>query len=612
MTGARVRLVELPEALLEDGEGVRRDLGVDGDVHFTDIPPGQYVVRVNSELAGVRVVAGVACDTTILLDRWGVVQGRVVDRDGRPVEGAEILLMDREHDAPQVVAHSDHDGRFGPLPQDEPTLLAHKPGYVLALQGEHFNLDGDADEREFVLDRAEADLDVSAVDEIGRAVGGAECIVIDLDAPSPAEASWSTDRKRRVVAGADGHAHFEGLRKGKAKVYARAEGMAPSNAVVDLDGTGACRVVLHRSATLTGTARYADGTALAGARIRVSMPVPWPSARTTADIEGRFQVGGLPQWNPAPEGSEGHARLTTHDGASARRSLDFGDLDHLEWNVVLDRPGRLRGRVVDEFEHGLRNLQVSCHWASKASLPVFAWTEEGGSFEVAVDRGARLEIRVRDSHTSWAEDLASLSDQPVDGAPLHIVVPSSKRASAYVTAKLIRPRGFENAILHVVTWPAPRGEQDRPLDLCGVGTDGRLLVGPLRPGSLSIETFGLDSLFPSRQIATTSVQSDQTVDLGEIRLATPAVLTLLPALEGATEAPAFTARLLDPGSKDEILSIAYAKGRTACDRAVEPGTYLLSVDAGTDHQAVEMRCEVFDGIDNRIDVVLKRPDPVKR
>lgn len=55
--------------------------------------------------------------------------GRVVDREGRPVEGALVSVAESEGPVPEIALRTDPDGRFAfPLPPGLTRLRAHAPG----------------------------------------------------------------------------------------------------------------------------------------------------------------------------------------------------------------------------------------------------------------------------------------------------------------------------------------------------------------------------------------------------------------------------------------------------------------------------------------------------
>jgi protocatechuate 3,4-dioxygenase beta subunit len=137
--------------VIAQGHGFARAMSSeDGSYHLENLKPGSYSVTVHSEhavspLAGWTVdVQSTAIDKDLVLDDGGTIKGVVVDSDGKPVAGADVVADDDG-----AHTRSSDDGRFvldGVRPGDV-RVLAYRGGALRApgsnddaTQGERVNV----------------------------------------------------------------------------------------------------------------------------------------------------------------------------------------------------------------------------------------------------------------------------------------------------------------------------------------------------------------------------------------------------------------------------------------------------------------------------------------
>src|SRR5581483_11589496 len=115
----------------------------DGHFHIANVPPGRYRLRAHApEHADTRVRidvhAGELLTTSVRLAPAETLKGQVVDRSGRPIPGARVLVWSLAEPAerPRETA-TDEGGHFvlGGLTRGRHRLIAEAPGFGSIEQG---------------------------------------------------------------------------------------------------------------------------------------------------------------------------------------------------------------------------------------------------------------------------------------------------------------------------------------------------------------------------------------------------------------------------------------------------------------------------------------------
>lgn len=357
--GARVQL--------QNGRGqaaAEATTGEDGFFRFGALAAAEYRLRASlpgfaDALAemhlGAECSGRVAAPDLLLGLGQEALGGRVIDRDGAPVAGAEIrVLRELREPAPGSPpggtpdAHSGNDGFYlvgGIKPGEQVALEFRAPGLLPQLLP-GIVADG-ARDLDVALEPAAA-LEVEVVDPGGMAVAGA---TLDLtageDAPQPLSRSLSS--------GADGKVFFAELPVGGYEIELKAPGFIRGHLRLRLEaGVQQLPVELETGATLAGTFRDEMGNPIEGAF--VSLRDPRAPTRVLAsaqtDAEGRFHVAGIPQ---------GSWRL---EAAAPRRPplidvFEAARLEDYERDLDLPPGEAVRGVVLDAGLAPVAGAQVT-------------------------------------------------------------------------------------------------------------------------------------------------------------------------------------------------------------------------------------------------------------
>ncbi len=350
VAGARLRLLRTrQDRPWERPQDWRAVTGADGRFEMAGLLPGRYDLRAGaagfamSEVPGIEVAApgpaagpaggdGPAALGTVVLRPGVAIEGLVVDRQDRPVAGAEIEVSGRRRLLPpplqgETAVVTGADGRFllGDLTAGESlSIRIGKPGF--------------------------------AARELDNTVAPTSLRVVL--APAGRLAGQVLDADRRAVEGATvfaaaaaGHVHgleqsdaagrfaIDGLAAGPVELRVLADGFVPYVlAGVELPEGGeqsGLEVVLERGATVEGRVLRPDGELAAGALLTAGDGV---GARP-ADGEGAFRLAGL---RPGPL----VVKAEHPDYPPVSRDLDVRPGTN-PLTVVFEAGGEVAGRVLD-------------------------------------------------------------------------------------------------------------------------------------------------------------------------------------------------------------------------------------------------------------------------
>lgn len=263
-----------------------------------------------------------------------VVQGTVVDRKGKPIEGVSIrAFYGNEH-----FVLSDALGRYRLDRLDpgrpEHLVLATKEGYVFASH-EVATLAGEVGVQDFELD-AGVRVEGRVVDEAGNPVADAELFI----GASRYHADKVTAKSR-----ADGRFEFASVQRGSQQLAAEFTGFSfysqPIDVPLDRDRLGGLEIVMRKGAFLGGRVFDEAGKALEGVSVAVRCNGNSLRVRGTTDHEGRFRLENLP---------DGELRLRFFTGRHRLQELwtdvEALNVDDLQF-TMLPAAG-LAGKVVDD------------------------------------------------------------------------------------------------------------------------------------------------------------------------------------------------------------------------------------------------------------------------
>ena len=372
------------------GPGLRTSVrsGRDGEFAFLDLLAGMYglaawrqdfapvvVVQLEIPEEEARVDLG-----TLTLRKAVLLEGRIVDSQGSPVEGVQVVstalagtLPDGKGQENPASGITDSEGLFrlrGLQPGERVTLYVQHSEYLpltltLRATGERLP--------EIVLRRG-AEISGRVVDGQGEPVHGAVVRLLREAGPGqPGGESASTD--------ASGRFHLKSVEPGRGRLIANTveDDFAESGEVVFAAGEELKDVVitLRRGVGVTVEGRVLDarGQPAAGAEVSVVNLPPLPQLRhATTDEKGQFRLKGvLP-------GIATVSAVRPGDLAQARRQVSIQP-GRNEVELVLESSGHpVSGRVVDEAGEPLPGMPV---WLDGAASTRKATSAADGSFMLA-------------------------------------------------------------------------------------------------------------------------------------------------------------------------------------------------------------------------------------
>jgi len=255
-------------------------------------------------IRGIRIPsgAGPADLGIIVLKPGGRLDGRVTDRSGRPVAGAEVLLVETvdrleqqnarlADEAPDAITRSDGSFALTDLPRGTPLhLLVRASGYLPAgVRGVRLPTAGPVVIR---LDPG-ALLRGRLLDEEETPVVGARVVLTwQPSSPEDPERQTGAPVERTGVSGREGRFEIRDAPSGTVRLAVTARGYAPVEGFeADVpwpDPDRELTVTLTRGALLTGRISTNSGKPIPGVRISVGV------TGTTADDEGAYGMDGVP------------------------------------------------------------------------------------------------------------------------------------------------------------------------------------------------------------------------------------------------------------------------------------------------------------------------------
>ena len=282
----------------------------------------------------------------LVLPAGAVVEGKVVDKAGAPVAGANVrvVVQGNINWRAQRQAFTGADGAFAI------TGLARRSVEVVASHHQGSSAIATADlvakpevELALTLDVLGV-IEGNVVDRTGQGIGDAQVIAEPVyDGGVAARASWTVRGVQEVVTDQGGAFHFAGLPDGTYRVRAARPG-APES---DLDlaksvdakpGGPALKLVLSADGSIIGKVAFKDGTVPSSFTVAIGASFPTPFAT----LDGSFKIA-------APTG----AQTIVVDGATfvaaKARDVTVGDAKPADVGTIVVEPGRsVSGRVLDE------------------------------------------------------------------------------------------------------------------------------------------------------------------------------------------------------------------------------------------------------------------------
>ena len=335
----------------------------------------------------------------------GVIHGRVVDEEGRPLGQVEVVaatadgLRPDDLDAPPPAwrAESAVDGTFllEALPLETIQLTAWHGGQRA---GAKVGLTEDDPEQSVVLAArvVSGSLRGWVTDEAGAPVAGAMVFTCSVQGPMGEQAHDPEDTLgSAVVTDADGRFAMPWLGMIEARLCARAPDYAPAISGMVKSGSDEVTLVLTRGGGLLGSLTDANsGEPLADMRIWAFLHGAASGRETVTDHEGRFQFAHL---------TPGENELRLHDSPyilteTPAKAVVREGVDTQGVRLLATLGGSILGRVYDvDSGRGISGVTVEAHTPGFVRRSVAKGrTDDNGEYRMAGLTQGRYSLSLRE------------------------------------------------------------------------------------------------------------------------------------------------------------------------------------------------------------------------
>lgn len=431
---------------------------------------------------------------TVVLRRGAVLDGQVVDSQGKPIAGCQVrtlpaggmvlarfLAAGAEDESAETLSGADGGFTLTGLPEGQPvTVVVSAEGYISAtLQG----VQVPAERPLRVTLSSGSRISGRVVDESGAPVTRAQVLAVPEE-PGGGGAAEHLDE--------DGGFVIENLSPGHVTLAVAAPGFQPAQrkgievpAGKDVSGL---EVVVRKGATIEGRVTTADGRPVAGTHLRV-MPAADPGGpllaalglpEAVADGDGAYQLEGVPEGTRSIVAEE-----RDHPKVVQTLAVQPGS-NHLDFQLADGR--EVSGRVIDPQGQPVPGAEVSL---SSRSSAWYATTGPDGGFRMtAIPDGAYRLLAKKDG---WAP-ARSTEEVRVAGGPVEGLVLRLDRGGVIVGK--ITGLSFEELSRVQISANGPSGGQLGRIDY-----QGSYRIEAIPPGEWIVE-----ALLPANRRAVGRVQ----------------------------------------------------------------------------------------------------------
>ncbi len=475
--------------------GRRATTDSSGVATFSALAPGTHRLCsfANLHEEKIELSSGDHLEHVVFLEPETEIGGVVVDPDGRPVPGAELIGVWGGTDPQWVyrVGRTDDAGRFTVRGLRSVSQLGARHPHlgtsglaVIAAQRR-----GDAAPRPLRLELpgSAAAVRGRVLDPRGRPLAGVwvrlgEYGRIKRDAhgqslQEPNGGVHATD--------ADGTFAVNALAPGNWRLRVFAAGFAPLDRQLRLEPhtTRSFELALQPGGAVHGSVRGGGGAPIEG--VEVEVEGGWYPATTRAhtDEDGAFQLASL---------AAGEVLLTFSAAGQADATrvatVVAGSTQHID--VTMTAGHVLSGRLIDEHGQPLAGWAIRAEGQQRGTK-----TARDGTFSLDAVAMEPLTLVVRERMGFEPERTRFSGILP--GAPVELTVSSDTAPSAWLTGTATDPRGQPLAGVSITV-----SQRGWPLPGLGVRTDatGQFRVGPLPPGQYTVAVAQADWRSPDLDV----------------------------------------------------------------------------------------------------------------
>jgi RNA polymerase sigma-70 factor (ECF subfamily) len=484
--------------------------GIDGTWRMEQMPVGSVAVYSDRGPTGdAKVRAGEEALIAITIPRGYDVLGKVVEPDGRPVAGAEIIV-DTDGSTwhgRHRVARSDEQGSFRirSLSEGLCWLMARSPMHAPTARYVLSSGPGATLEVQLTFPARGGALEGTVRDDGGHGIAGAQVLVGEEEAfrrvtvPEGVQAMKAA--AEHVVVDGEGRFEVDGLEVGETPVQICAPGFAPWSGTIEVrEGqTESLSVVLLPEASVEGRVSDTHGTPLGGIEIRVGER-DFLGRFTQSLPDGTFRLRGLPL-GEFELLAEGEAR------GRARTTLIGSPGQCLHWDAILDPGLAIRGRLISA---GIAATQWRVHCESRDDLNLAdAKPDEQGLFEFTGLRDGPHRIEVFAVGQYFFPVSAQADVQP---GPEELVIELDPTSWPSVRLQGRVVDGAGHAVAGTRLTPMLEGQHSGPV--LSAGEDGSFDLGPYPPGrwTLGVRAPGKAAL----KTEPVDLAPEQSYDFGDV------------------------------------------------------------------------------------------------
>ncbi len=575
----------------ESGAVVLKTTKKRGFIVQTSLAPYAVLARIDKDATGV-----VHCEIPPGID----VHGKVIDQDGLPVSGAEVVVAGSyaEVSKTALATTSQPDGTFL-LRQVAPTVFvaARHPGFAPSRFAFLKETVTENPNLTLVVSKKFARLTGKVFDDRGWPISQAVVKIGDQEGCITTERNTALYQSpaTMIVTKPDGSFDSGPLQPGKLRILVASKDKTLARFVKELEirpgKTKHLEVKLEAPATLFGVVRDQNGDPLAGITIKAGYQndADIRSKSTTSNSTGHFELACTA------------AEKVPVSAGKTKEKLDLVSGQRKEWNPVLTMGKRISGKIVcpDGISPSFWSVELTEDSKFYPRWSRYQQSNVKGEFKFVDCPDGTFNLSF--SHAKLSFGLPAIVLK-VDSGDEDILVDldGSKLPSAHIIGRVANAQGKRPSHVAISMWAANitmgwGGEVKT--------ADGSFDLGPLAAGTYRIEfkAQGLGLIAKNKL----KLIPGQILDLGEIKFEAPAKLILdIEYPGGGVTGLVF----IDVGSVMANKEQVILKGQKEAIFHVTPGSYTIFL-RGDPKEVIKSRqtVELKQGTTTRVKVRVEAP-----